>query len=163
MSVPVEWRPAGLGFRLMASLYDALVLAALWLLVAAFVVGARRGEAVPPGTIWFELLLAAVAAGYFALSWRVARQTLGAAPWRLVVLDAEGRPLGWGLAFARWALASLGWVLGGIGYLWCLFDPERQALHDRLLGTRLWRRPPPPRRKANTAKSERDSSTERDA
>ena len=34
-------------------------------------------------------------------------------------------------------MSDLEFDVVGIGVLWALFDPERQFLHDRIVGTRL--------------------------
>jgi uncharacterized RDD family membrane protein YckC len=43
--------------------------------------------------------------------------------------------LGWGRAFARaaifWLAGFLGWI-GLLDPLWCLWDGERQCLHDKV-------------------------------
>jgi uncharacterized RDD family membrane protein YckC len=59
-----------------------------------------------------------------------------------VVLFADGSLPGWGPAITRWGLPAvaglLPWV-GGLGvlliYLWMLWDPNRQGLHDKLAKT----------------------------
>jgi uncharacterized RDD family membrane protein YckC len=59
-----------------------------------------------------------------------------------VVQRADGSLPSWGASIARWALPAaaglLPW-LGGLGvlliYLWMLWDPNRQGLHDKLAKT----------------------------
>jgi uncharacterized RDD family membrane protein YckC len=35
----------------------------------------------------------------------------------------------------RGLLSAVGFLVGGIGFWYILWDPQRRALHDRLLGT----------------------------
>ena len=62
-------------------------------------------------------------------------QTLGKRLLHLRVIGARGTapgPLGGILRFAALLLSVLP---AGLGWLWCLFDRERRALHDHLAGT----------------------------
>jgi uncharacterized RDD family membrane protein YckC len=49
----------------------------------------------------------------------------------------DGGPVGTGRAVHRYLLATLGLAALGLGFLWALFDRDRQFLHDRLAGTAL--------------------------
>jgi uncharacterized RDD family membrane protein YckC len=69
---------------------------------------------------------------YFA---GVTGQTLGKRLLHLRVIGGRGTapgPLGGILRFATLVLSILP---AGLGWLWCLFDRERRALHDHLAGT----------------------------
>jgi uncharacterized RDD family membrane protein YckC len=59
-----------------------------------------------------------------------------------VVQRADGSLPTWGAAISRWALPAVAGLLpwlGGLGvlliYLWILWDPNRQGLHDKLAKT----------------------------
>ena len=60
--------------------------------------------------------------------------TLGMKWLRLRPLRVAGGPLGWGRAFVRalifWVAGVVGW-LGALDPLWCLWDDQRQCLHDK--------------------------------
>jgi uncharacterized RDD family membrane protein YckC len=66
-------------------------------------------------------------------------QTLGKMAMGIkVVAREDGRNPGWGKAGLRWLLPTVaGFVLFGslIVYLWVLWDPKRQGLHDKVAGT----------------------------
>jgi uncharacterized RDD family membrane protein YckC len=53
-------------------------------------------------------------------------------------VTVDGHALGWGRAFSRaavpWFAGILGW-LGLLDSLWCLWDADRQCLHDKIVGT----------------------------
>ncbi|MFC7451308.1 RDD family protein [Rhodococcus daqingensis] len=52
-----------------------------------------------------------------------------------VVREADGRPLGAGMAFVRWLLL---WILGDLcflNFLWPLWDPRHRCWHDMLVSS----------------------------
>ncbi len=129
--------------RLIALVYEGLVLAAvLFVATAAFtaVFGDSRS---PPLHILLQVFLFLVGGCYFAASWTGGRRTLPMRTWRMHLEDSSGQRLDLGRAAVRYAVAAPGIALGGIGLLWALFDPDRQFLHDRIAGTRLVADRPP--------------------
>jgi uncharacterized RDD family membrane protein YckC len=62
-------------------------------------------------------------------------QTLGKRLFGLRVISSQGRTPGPLLACLRFVTMTLSLGLAGLGFLWCLFDRERRALHDHLSGT----------------------------
>lgn len=142
-SVPVL--PAALGWRLLAALYDAFPLLAIWFATAALVLLARGGEPVTPGSVGslLELGLMLLAGfGYFGLSWRRGGQTLGMRAWKLRLVATRGGAPTWSALALRYAIAGLSLAAFGLGFLWSLVDPERRTWHDLASGTRLLRLPP---------------------
>lgn len=141
-------RPAHLGWRLFAMVYDFFPALALWIAASAVMLLARGGEPVVPGSLlsWLELaVLWAVTGGYVVLSWRRGGQTLGMRPWRLKVLGADGgRPAPRALVL-RYAVATVSLLALGLGFLWCLVDRERRGWHDLASGTVLVRLDAAPR------------------
>ena len=74
-----------------------------------------------------------VSAGYFTAfeggryGAGLGKQALG-----IRVIDAEtGEPIGYPRAFVRWISAILSTLVVFLGYLWMLWDPERQCWHDK--------------------------------
>jgi uncharacterized RDD family membrane protein YckC len=57
--------------------------------------------------------------------------------WQLKIVNRRGGAVTWGQSAQRFAAAGLSLALLGLGYLWVLFDRDRQAWHDRLSDTRL--------------------------
>jgi uncharacterized RDD family membrane protein YckC len=76
-----------------------------------------------------------VAIGYFAgfIAWR--GTTLGGLLFRLQVVRLDGRPLDRATAIVRAVGAVLSGMICGLGWFWALWDPERQAWHDKFAGT----------------------------
>jgi uncharacterized RDD family membrane protein YckC len=132
-------RPARLGWRLLALVYDGLPMIPLAMLTSAAFVWLHGGHTVEDSPILAVLLLLTMwtlVGLYFVLSWRRGGQTMGMRPWRLKVLAADGRPANLRALWLRYLVGSL---TPGICLLWTLIDPERRGLHDLASGTVLVR------------------------
>lgn len=70
------------------------------------------------------------------------RASLGKRALGLVVADRRGGALGPGRASARHLAATLSWISLNLGHALAAWSPSRQALHDRLSGTRVLARSP---------------------
>ncbi len=62
-------------------------------------------------------------------------QTLGKRLLRIRVISSRGQAPGPVLASLRFVTMGLSLGLLGLGWLWCIFDRERRALHDHLSGS----------------------------
>lgn len=137
-------QPAGLFKRLMALVYDAFLVAALWFLTTGIFVViynhtglpsenlggvTRPAPAVLHGVLFPLLLLETWA--FYAWFWLHGGQTLGMRAWRLQVRDYRDRPLRFWQTLARFVAAGLSWATIGAGWLVVLIRPH-QTLHDRL-------------------------------
>jgi uncharacterized RDD family membrane protein YckC len=121
--------------------YDLLVVTALLVVATIATIFLRGGSPVSPGSIWFQMLLLAVWWLYFAWSWAERGETVGMRAWRLVLTTESGGGVGWGRSSLRFVAAGLSTACVGLGFLWCLFDRDRRAWHDRLSRTVLRARP----------------------
>ena len=147
---PAPARPL-LGWRLLALVYDALPVVALWMLLStAFTFGytflGRHpvAENIAPFSalqwlLWLCCWL--VTALYATLSWGRGGQTLGMRPWRLQVVAAGGGTPTPRQLWIRYAVGSLSLLAGGLGFAWAWIDRDRLAWHDRASATRLVRLP----------------------
>lgn len=129
--------PASFIKRLLAMVYDALLVVALWMMVGAAAVALNGGEAISAGTspAWAEPLfhsaLFCITFLFFGFFWTRNGQTLGMLAWRLRVQTLSGERLSWRQALMRFMLAIPSLGLCGIGLLWMLLTDERLCLHDR--------------------------------
>src|SRR5262245_9544924 len=145
-------RTAGFIRRLLAALVDAVLV----LVVASGVTAAAAavlGVPLPrPKELGPDLLLAGIldrnpmavgAAGlflgvgalYHIYLGGIAGQTIGKRLFGLRIISTRGRtpgPLG---GIVRFLALLLSILPAGLGWIWCLFDRERRALHDHLAGT----------------------------
>jgi uncharacterized RDD family membrane protein YckC len=129
----------GLARRLAALFYDGLLLAALLVLATALatpLIG-EQGLQNPWSKLAFQGYLVLVIYLYYAWHWSHGGQTLGMRAWRLRALRSDGHAMGWGDALKRFAAAGLALLPLGLGLIWCLFDRDGLAWHDRLSASRL--------------------------
>lgn len=128
---------ASLRRRLLALVYELLLLGAILLAGAAIAVPALSPLDPILQRPLLQLILAGAAAVYFICQWSRGGQTLAMKTWHLRIVTRDGRPLTLARAAARCAGALAGFALLGAGFLWALADRDRQFLHDRLAGTQI--------------------------
>jgi uncharacterized RDD family membrane protein YckC len=120
------------GLRVVGGLIDFVILAALFGVVEAITRGSHGGSG---------LIDLAVALAYFGYLWSSRGQTIGMMVFGFRVRDkATGRLPGIGKAVLRgfvWWLevVSTVCVVGLVAWLWMFWDPQRQAIHDKVAGT----------------------------
>jgi uncharacterized RDD family membrane protein YckC len=91
-----------------------------------------------PDTVWIVAL-----AGYGALMWKIKGTTIGGIVCGVKVVRRDGAPLNWDTAIVRALGCFLSMVVCGLGFLWIVFDEDRQAWHDKIAGTLVVRTPRP--------------------
>ena len=133
---PAPQSTAPLWKRLVALFYDSLLLTALLMLAVAAAMAVKGGTLVPESP-FFRLYLLLVCGLFFTGFWAWRGQTLGMQTWRLHLQQVDGGRLTWWRAWWRFVLAIVTVGLAGFGFIWMLFDKERQPLYDRLAKTRL--------------------------
>lgn len=136
-----ELPSAGVARRLMAMVYDLLVLAALWLLtgfIHAAIVGIDNLERADNLSVTLFPALLTVTFLFYFWFWRHGGQTLGMRAWRLQVIDArlDGRPVSFGQALSRFLVSILSLCTFGLGYWWILISASGDSWHDSLSNTR---------------------------
>jgi uncharacterized RDD family membrane protein YckC len=132
-----EPMPPGLGRRLAAIAYDALLLVAVLFVATAALLPFTGGEALRPNDVWYTAYLVAVSFGYFGWFWTHGGQTLGMRSWRLRLVGSGKNGASWRQALVRFAGACVSWIAFGAGFLWMLVDRKRLTWHDRVSGTRI--------------------------
>lgn len=101
----------------------------------------------------FQFYLLIVMGSYFVGFWTHGGQTLAMQTWKMRVVTADGDKLEMRQAIVRYLLAVsivllftvagvlllgvVGILFFCVGFVWALFDHDRQFLHDRLAGTRV--------------------------
>jgi uncharacterized RDD family membrane protein YckC len=146
--------PCPLWRRLLALVYDLLIVVAIVMVVGLLCQLATGGQlihtdgkAVVP--IWYQALQALVVLAYFISSWRRGGQTVGMRPWRIRVTRDDGGTPSLQQALIRALVAAtplvllmlepmIGlrptlWMLLLVWTAWfavALFDPRQRAVHD---------------------------------
>jgi uncharacterized RDD family membrane protein YckC len=72
---------------------------------------------------------------YFAYPWAVSGKTIGMAVFGVQVVTAQGAPISTKQAVLRTLAIPLSIIPVGLGFAGVLFQRERRALHDLLVGT----------------------------
>jgi uncharacterized RDD family membrane protein YckC len=128
---PTGANPAGFWARFGAALLDGLIIGIPTRIVIAAVGGS---------TAFLQVLSIVVGVLYYGLlEGGATGQTIGKRALGLRVVDATtfqpgvGTGRGIGRYFARW----LSGLALGLGYLWMLWDPQKQTWHDKLSNTRV--------------------------
>jgi uncharacterized RDD family membrane protein YckC len=78
---------------------------------------------------------------YRVALWSWKGTTVGGIICRLRVVRMDGKPLAFTDALVRGLASILSAAAAGLGWLWILWDPERQAWHDKIAGTLVVRVP----------------------
>ena len=137
-TTPVE-RPPSIGARLASMVYEGLILAAVLFVAAFLFVGLLHYPDHPSLRPLFRLYLFGIVSTYFVWFWGRGGQTVPMKTWKLRLTRWDGGPVEPWRAMARSVVAAVGIGLAGITILWAWLDPDRQFLHDRLVGTRIRR------------------------
>ncbi len=153
--------PCPLWRRLLALLYDLLIVVAIVMVVGLLCQLATGGNLIRVGAhavipVWYRPLQGLVVAVYFISSWLRGGQTVGMRPWHIHLTRSDGgtptlqqavlrvlaasAPMlvlmltpALGLRAALWTLL----IVWGSWFAMALFDPRRRALHDIIAGTEL--------------------------
>jgi uncharacterized RDD family membrane protein YckC len=121
--------------RVMACMYELLILIAIWMLVTWLFVFAF-GDATSGEKRWLlQAMLWLVTGAYFVVCWVRTGQTLAMQVWKMKVVQANGQLLTYSQAIQRYVLASILMLAFGLDFIYMLFNPKRLFLHDRILNT----------------------------
>lgn len=134
-------RPAAAQSSIAPPAAVAMPRAGFWIRMAALfidcvLIGVVMGILNPPDQLWLIGL-----AGYGALMWKLKGTTVGGIVCGIRVVRRDGGPINWDTAIVRALGCFLSLVVAGLGFLWIVFDPERQAWHDKIAGTLVIRPP----------------------
>lgn len=125
-----DMRPASLAKRLLAMLYDFMIIVAIWMITGFVAVGLNDGEAVEGPALKSALFI--ITFLFFGFFWTRNGQTLGMQAWRIRVQSLGGYKLTWTQSLLRFFLAALSMLCFGLGYIWMLFNDEKLTWHDKL-------------------------------
>jgi uncharacterized RDD family membrane protein YckC len=147
-------QPAGFWRRLFAGVFDVLFLmtTATLLLVGIIVavtwadhygwagLDAAETEVVlwtVLGLVWYGTSVVLLPVLYYTLTEGASGQTFGKALFGIVVVSVEGRPIGYGRAFARLLTLPYALLPAGLGLLWIALPPSKRGWHDYISVTRV--------------------------
>jgi uncharacterized RDD family membrane protein YckC len=126
MPAPPPVHPAALNYpragfweRMAAGLLDIVVVGVLSVFVHVFPLGF------------------AVALAYFAGMWAWKGTTIGGIVLKLQVVRSDGGPLTFPVALVRALTSVLSLLVFFLGFLWIIWDRDKQAWHDKIAGTEV--------------------------
>lgn len=141
--------PATLTRRLLAMVYDTLLVVAISMVVVLIAVALNGGEAIdtPMGKATLQSALLCTNFLFFAVCWTKAGQTLGMLAWHLRVQNHDGTKVSWTQALIRFFGGAFSIICLGLGFWMILASDERLAWHDRWSNSVVVRTPKPNRKK----------------
>ena len=141
LEMPAEGPSAATGAPLAATDAGRLPRAGFWIRMAALLVDvilvAIAVTSLKVDDAWLLFL-----AAYGAVMWKLRGTTVGGILCNLQVVRVDGRELDWPTCVVRALSCFLSLIAGGLGFLWIVFDIDRQAWHDKIAGTAVVRVPP---------------------
>jgi uncharacterized RDD family membrane protein YckC len=120
------------GMRIVGGLIDVVIIVVVFIIVDTILRDARG---------FAGLVNLILVVGYFGYFWSSRGASIGMMPFGFKVRDiATGQYPSMGKAALRgfiWWLevATTVCIIGLIGWLWMLWDPQKQAIHDKVAGT----------------------------
>ncbi len=134
---------AGIGSRFGALFIDGAIGAVIQLpghiIFGATSESGEIGVAALGGLVALIFFLAAVAFFFYNV-YLLGRDgaTIGKKVLKLRVLDQTGRPLGFGRALLRELCKFISALPCYLGFLWAIWDAEKQAWHDKIMSTHVY-------------------------
>jgi uncharacterized RDD family membrane protein YckC len=134
------------GMRIVGGLIDVVILVVIYGIIAVILISLGDARLLPDFFGHRLLTLAGVlgvviGVGYFAYFWSSRGASVGMMPFGFKVRDmATGQYPTMGKAAMRGFIWTLEYALtfclvGALGWLWMLWDPQKQAIHDKIAGT----------------------------
>ena len=126
--------------RILALVYDSLVVAGVLLSFTLLLVIFNEGYAEPGSFISIVQLIVCVCVGPFFYSyfWLVNNgQTIGMQAWKIRLVSLNNSKLNAKQTYLRCLVSTLSFVCFGIGYFWILFNKNNLSWSDIVTQTRI--------------------------
>lgn len=145
----MNYPPVSLVKRLLAIIYDLLLLIALFFVVGIIVSSVttflvNQGNAITETHDFYIahrviVLLALFLTSLFFYSWFWCHggQTLGMKTWKIQLLSDNDCPVTLKQALIRYCMALVSWAVFGLGFIWVLVDKNKRSWHDIASHTHL--------------------------
>ena len=134
-------RDAALETSLALTLPSTFPRAGFWVRMSALAIDGLIVMAVTSAIFLKGSILLVLLASYGALMWKYRGTTVGGIVFGLKVVRLDDRPVDWPTAIVRALASFLSLFAAGLGFLWIVWDAERQAWHDKIAGTVVVRVP----------------------
>jgi len=125
--------------RLLAMLYDAVIMLGLLMLASAVAFPFGSVNKVALHDFWFTCWLLLVCFAYFGGCWRYGGMTVGMRAWQLRLVSNDGQFVSWPGCLLRFLVCVVSLSVFGLGILWALVDQKNRGWHDLAARTLLIR------------------------
>jgi uncharacterized RDD family membrane protein YckC len=123
--------------RLMAMLYDGIIMLGLLMLATAVALPFGGAHKVAFHDFWFTLWLLMVCFVYLGGCWRYGGMTVGMRAWHVRLVSNRESEISWPLCFLRFLTGLVSLAVFGLGIAWALVDKKNRGWHDLAAGTLL--------------------------
>ncbi len=123
--------------RLLAMLYDTVILLGLLMLASAIALPFGGVNKVAFHDFWFTLWLWTVCFAYLAICWRYGGMTVGMRAWKVRLISDDGQIISWSRCLLRFLVGVVSLAVFGLGIFWALVDPKNRTWHDLATHTLL--------------------------
>ncbi len=138
-STQAVWRPAGFWIRLLADIVDTLIV--LFPATIATSIMSAVGSSRLSVFLISNLITGLLGATYYtALTGGSGQTTWGKKIFDLKVVNDDGSALGYSKALLRWCAYAVSYLTLCFGFMMAGWNPEKKALHDYIVGTRVVRK-----------------------
>jgi uncharacterized RDD family membrane protein YckC len=125
--------------RLLAMLYDTVILIGLLILASAIALPFGNVNKVAFHDFGFTLWLLIVCLTYIAGCWHYGGMTVGMRAWKIKLVSSDGQKITWPRCILRFIVGSVSLAVFGLGILWALVDKKNRGWHDLAASTLLLR------------------------
>ena len=130
-------RACGMTRRLMAMVYDSVIVFGLLLIATAVASPFDQGNQQLLVNPVFTLYIVLAGFAYFAFFWTHGGMTVGMRAWHVLLVAESGKTVDWKSCLVRYLTAWLSLAMFGLGFWWSLFDENKRGWHDITSHTRL--------------------------
>lgn len=132
-------KKTGLIRRLLAFVYDALVVCALWIVGTAALLPFNHGHVIAPHNIFYQIYLLLIPYCFFTEFWRANGQTLGMMAWKYKIVADNDENLTRKQMMIRFLVSILSFLSLGVGFIWQMFSSHKKSWPDIAAKTTLCR------------------------
>ena len=116
--------------RLLAMLYDSVILFGLLIVASAIALPFGHVNKTALHDFWFTLWLVFACFAYLGGCWRFGGLTVGMRAWRVRLVSADGQNISWPRCLLRFLVGLISLAAFGLGILWALVDQKNRCWHD---------------------------------
>ena len=135
-------QPAGFLKRVLALVYDSLLIGAIVLVLSLLLVFVNGGYPESGSFVSFIQFFILVFAGpiFYSYFWSVNKgQTTGMQAWKIKLVTTDETELNINKTMLRCLISTISFACFGMGYLWILYDKDNLSWSDILTKTKIIR------------------------